>query len=218
LLLGPPLATAGPIEWSYSAHVRTTTDLGLLNLGSERLWSDPSGNGTGELIPGDYVFTAPLGDRTMTGRFPAYPGQPNQPIRLLSVGQGWQTHLAESAPASDPTFLVTFTLTDLASGQSGTIEYVGRGGVATDGLYPPRVLFSGSMGPNETTLVLGRNRYWVRAIGGLPEELEDPASVGVLVEATANTPEPATLALGGIGFALLGLRRIRRRPNAEPRW
>ncbi|HJZ56416.1 MAG TPA: PEP-CTERM sorting domain-containing protein [Gemmataceae bacterium] len=210
LLFAPQLALAGPIEWSYSAHIRTTTGLGVLNLGTERLYSNPP-TGDAEPMHDDYVFTAPVGDRTVSGRFPEYEGQPNDSIRLLSVGGGWRVDPVASAPASDPTFLVTFTLTDLASGQSGTIEYVGRAGVATDGNYPPLVLFSADMTPETTELKLGRNRYRVTAIGGLPDEIEEPAVVGVSVAATADTPEPGTLALGGVGFALTGLLRVRRR-------
>src|SRR5438552_15175389 len=106
LLAGP--ADAGPIGWDYTAHVRTANGLGVLGLGTHRLLSDPSGKGTAEPVPGDYTVTAPLPEATVAGTYPVYPGQPNDEIRLLSVGDGWRVYPADAAPASDPRFHITF--------------------------------------------------------------------------------------------------------------
>ncbi len=215
LLAGP--AAAGPIEWDYTAHVRTSTGLGVLNLGTFRLLSDPSGNGTAEPVAGDYTITAPLPEATVSGTYPAYPGQPNDEVRLFSVGDGWRVYPAEAAPVSDPRFHLTFVLTDRASGQSGTVEFDGTAGVSTGNEFPPSVLFSASMGPPVTDLRLGGNLYRVTVVGGMPVDIEAPAVVGVKVEAGPAAPEPGSLALAGLGLGAAGLVRPFRRRGSSRR-
>ena len=217
LFVAAPLATAQPMTppgspsgWSYSAHVRTSIGSGVLDLGTHRLGTDPSGNGTVDPVFGDYLITAPLPEATLTGTYPA--GTGNDPIRLFSVGQGYSVIPVEEASAAprDSRFLLSFTLTDLASGRSGTLEFTGRVGVATSGEYPTRVLFSADLSPTIEQLTLGENRYRVTALGGLPDEIDEPASIGVRVETLATTPEPGTLALAGMGLGVVGVRRWRR--------
>ena len=211
LAIAPNLATAGPIGWSYTAHVRTTTGLGVLNMGTHSLYHFPSPTSTGgDPVYGDYVISAPLPERRMSDSFRVQPGQVIDEIRLFGVGHGYSVDPVATAPASDAGFLLSFTLTDQASGQSGTIEFRGSVGASTNDQYTPQVLFSGGMGPDVTELQLGGNRYRVTAIGGMPDEIQEPARMGVNVMATANTPEPATLAMAGLGLAAVGLSRLRR--------
>lgn len=207
----PNLASAEPLpsEWSYTAHIRTSTGLGVLDLGTYSLWNDPTGLGSGEL--GNYKITTPLSEANLSGSYQAYPGQSNGAIRLGYVGYPFSVDPVESAPAADPTFLLTFTLTDTASGESATLEFTGNAGAATDGQFPPLILFSADLYPMDAVEVtLGKNRYRVKGLGGLPDEIEEAAQFGVRVDATALTPEPATLVMAGFGIGAIGLIRARR--------
>ena len=75
--------------------------------------------------------------------------------------------------------------------------------VATTSLFPV------ALSPGVHELTLGNNRYQVMTVGGMPDEIGEPAIMGVTVFATANTPEPATLAMAGLGLAAVGLSRLR---------
>jgi hypothetical protein len=216
LLVAAPVASAGPIEWDYSAHVRTRTGTGVLNLGTFNLGVDPSGNGSAEPVFSDYTYLADFPERTLTGDFRSLTGGTND-FRLFTVPEFPAYPRAEIAPTgpTDSSFLVSLTLTDRASGQSGTVELEGSASViAGPELNSPK-LFSLTLGPATTELVLGGNGYRVRGIGGLPDELEEPASAYIGVDVTAaaavQTPEPATLALAAVGLAAVGVRRGRKR-------
>jgi hypothetical protein len=205
-------ASAGPIEWGYTAHVQTETGIGVLNMGTYRLGYDPSGRGTVEPVYGDYTITAPLAGTTRSGTYrDAVHGQFNDTIELASVGYGYSVNPAAVVPPSDPTFLLTFTLTDLASGESGMIRLTGRAGASTTDMYPTPVLFWAGLTPHEAELRLGKNLYHITAVDGLPEEMGEPANVGLRITATSSTPEPASLALAGFGLASAAGLRLRRR-------
>ena len=74
----------------------------------------------------------------------------------------------------------------------------------------PAVVFNAFFNDPTRSLTLGRSRYEVTAVGGTTGEKDYPAMMGVEVMATANTPEPATLAMAGLGLAVVGLSRLRR--------
>lgn len=203
----PGLASAEPlpIEWSYTAHMRTSTGLGVLDFGTHSLWSDPTGSGGGGEF-NNYKITSPFPEMNLSGSSSVS----GEPIHLGYIGYPYSVDPVESAPAADPGFLLTFTLTDTASGQSATLEFGGSGGASTSNEFPPSVLFVSAMGPQALEVQLGQNRYRVTSFGGVPDELGEPAQFGVRVEATALTPEPATFAMAGFGIAAIGLIRARR--------
>jgi hypothetical protein len=207
----PGFAAAGPIGWSYTVEYRTATGLGVLNLGTTQVGFDRSDDPAGKVVFKDYTITAPLPAGTASVSYPLYEGQPNDRILLFSVGQGYSASPKATAPASDLNFVVTVNLTDLASGQSGAVEFTGRAGVAASGYFPPMVLFDTTVDGGPVELTLGGNRYRVTPIGGLPDEYEEPARVGMWIDVTATTPEPGTLVLVGIGLGAAGLARARRR-------
>lgn len=211
LFAGISTASAGPIEWSYSAHVRTSAGTGVLKIGSYQLLYDPSGNGTSEPISGNYTLTVPFAERTIAGTSADATGVNSDTIAPFSVGHGYSLVPTANAPPSDTTFLVDLTITDSASGQSGTVSLTGSAGASTWETFPTPALFSLSMNPDQSDLVLGSNRYRVAALGGLPDELDEPAAASFRITATADTPEPGTLLLAAVGLSGVGFGWVRRR-------
>jgi hypothetical protein len=215
LLCSAPLVSAGPINWSYTATVRTETGTGNLYIGEANLQSLPPGDPNGIPFGGEYVFYTPLAEFTVSGS--GIDTDSFAPF-FLPRGDGGRpvvhTITRDFDPPMDDKFLVTFTLKDEASGQTGTIDYAGTVRAAEgSGMYPGIFLFNLDMGPQRTELILGENKYAVESFGGLPDEIDEPAGARMRITpsaATVQTPEPTTLALAGLGLAAVGLTRRRR--------
>jgi hypothetical protein len=196
-------ATAGPIEWGFSTH--------LARAGGA--YGPAAGWGwlTDEFIGGDTT----IHEVTFSRLAAAGPGH----------GWGWQSvrvgAVVPDGPSYDPlhwaesTFDINLTLTDLASGEAGTLRFTATGWEdVTQDMDHPWVLlgrksFALITGDAEQTLTLGGNTYHVglRAVGRYDTaELVADVRVGDV----QATPEPTTLALAGLGLAAAGLARARR--------
>jgi hypothetical protein len=118
-------------------------------------------------------------------------------------------------------FTVAVTLTDLASGQSGTVGF--DGSYSSMWMYQPE----DANNPNAwrweyeasnfgdfwswRTLHLGNNQYDIRGYGGGSGTFPF-GEMNVDVHPTAATPEPTTLALAGLGLCGMGVaRRLRKK-------
>jgi hypothetical protein len=161
----PALASAGPINWSYT--------------------SSGTGDGVYTLDPGGMPLTTPLG----------------VPQNFFLIG-GWTTQLVRGTPpAFGPTFMDWVTITDSASGKSGTFMVP----IAFSDLEPSNVhgwlQFNPVVGPiTPIDLVLGKHEYMVT-------NSTDNHALTVKIEAT---PEPASFALAGLGLGGVVLGRLRR--------
>ena len=141
-----------------------------------------------------------------------------------TVGRGGFYWLADPAPR--PTlndfFRATLTLRDDLSGLTGTVSVTGTAHSNDSWLGLPADLdlpdadqlwaFPGQdlvLGDNRYTVKFGERKTNVRYNGGLGWDWDSLEVVAeVQVAPTSQTPEPATLALAGVGLlGLLGLRR-----------
>lgn len=116
-------------------------------------------------------------------------------------------------------FSIEVTVTDVASGQIGTLRVDGEGvdewnlrpwdGLWQNSYHALRFGPEGTRDPFETSADLGGNEYTLRVT---PQESGEYADFALVVNSgpTAATPEPGTLLLGALGLAPLGLRRLRR--------
>ncbi len=199
-LLVPSVATAGPIEWEVSAHLARVG--GATGPGAAML--------TDEFIGGSSTI-----HETTFSRLAAE--DPH-------TGWGWQSFrvgaLLPDGPNYDPrhgaadTFGVTVSLTDVGSGQTGTVAFDGRGweqfrvNIDWYVTIQSRDAFAELTGETERTLTLGGTEYHVglRAVNrdGVVDFYAD-----VRAGAVAATPEPTTLALAGLGLGVVGLTRRR---------
>jgi hypothetical protein len=106
-------------------------------------------------------------------------------------------------------FTVDVTITDHASGESGTRTFTGgylklwggEGGAAM-------IISSFGGDPDGEALELGGNRYTVRA-SSLGQWTFPTGEMVVQVDPTAATPEPGTLALAALGLGVVVVRRRR---------
>lgn len=111
------------------------------------------------------------------------------------------------SPNDTDAFLVKFTLTDLASGQSGELQFPAV--AVLNSALPAELrgesnLYAG-YSSSASALVLGANRYEFRFHGG---DTDSNAWLFADVSVTAATPEPGTMAMAGMGIiSLFGLRR-----------
>lgn len=206
LLLVPQLVSAGPIEWTYSARLRTAGGTELLDLGTVTLGHYSEGMGHGEWITDEYTLTLPQPEQTATGT-----GTGRQVFPIFSFGSGLRVHPVAEAPAADREFLLDFTLTDTASGASGTIAYTGTAGASVlnerDNLRP---LFSAGVDQESAELMLGGRRYRITTERSLPGDIEESAQLWFTVDAVQETPEPGTLLLAAVGLGAVGVRRMRK--------
>ncbi len=220
LLVGT--AAAEPIHWTYTPAFAG-------NLGSQYVSTGSSGRPDA---------SEPTGFRAYQGytRLTAAPGGDRTGAGLLTVGavahgDFYWTGTGDPPPAFpiDPQFLAAVTITDAASGESGTASIFGQAASQDSWLGAPADVSLPDVGqmwgdPSWVQeLVLGGNRYRVvfggrktnprdggPFVGGMWDALDVVADVRVVPD--AHAPEPATLALGGLGLLVVGVaRRVRRR-------
>lgn len=191
LVLGPySPVLAGPIAWNYSTTISSTSDPSI-----NQSWVRDGGSGAGGswLLWVDYASQQqPTGESGSASSIPLGAGFPR-----------FHNAATDSPKTLDPNFRVTVALTDVASGQSGSVSFTGfftAPDNALDLIDPVSIHYTS---PVERSIALGGNRYDVTF--RIPPNLGETfvADVGV-----SATPEPTTLCLVGAGVcAMFGLRR-----------
>lgn len=211
-------AHAEPIQWTYTGGFTS-------NAGTEFVTAGSGGRPDAEAPGGMRPYT---GFTELTQAANAGPQGGSARILLGSTPGFTQFFWADGSgpePAAGNQFVASVTLTDTASGASETVSVVGTAesrdswlGLPAD-LNLPAVDQLWAFPGQQVTL--GGNRYTVKfgelkvnprldsGLGGLWDRLEVYADVQV--SPAAETPEPATLALAGIGLFGLAVARIRRR-------
>jgi hypothetical protein len=199
----PATAEAGPIEFSF-----TTAS-----------WIDPLQPGPS---PGPLNISLDSG-----GNLALAPGDPPYVLGGVVFGPspGPQGMESTGGYLTGQSFHVAVTVTDAASGQSGTLNV---GGAAQDG-WAYRAwdgqwvqtdhylsIWDGIIGqPYSTSEVIGGNRYTL-TVAPDPNEVDTGAIFSL--SAAAATPEPGTLLLAATALAAAcgcaARNRLRRRPGA----
>ena len=208
VLVFPLCAEAGPIRWEFSAAVGGEFGHDALNLGVHSLLVvDSSHETSGPVNFYATQYTLPTG----IGQTISVNGSGQ--ILLASLTNHGGTRLTETVPAepTDNRFKVSVAVTDLESGQSGTLDFFGRVDLLTGGTTDDP-MYLGISGEGAASLLLGRNRYVIDVHSARSETVERLVA-DVTVTPTA-TPEPGTLALTGLGLGVLGAVRRGRRPAA----
>jgi hypothetical protein len=215
VLLGAPVpASAGPIDWAYTATI------GPINppaapyawFGTENRTSvDPA---TGREIQTPYVI---LG---LVDQFTRGIGSGSATVGAGAIGPSDLV----AAPASDmwaatrpELFGLTVTLTDTGSGQTRSLFYRVDGhssGFFTTGSGVVSLqIFSG---PPADPFVLGNTVFTVAPVVRGSESGEH-IDLQVTAAPAAATPEPGTMILAGLGLVSVGGVRLRRRTRAGRR-
>lgn len=218
------VAVAGPIEWTYTATLGGDRGAAHVAAGRGGRPDMTEPNGMREYFGYTELTTAPFAG-------------PQAGNALLTIGSlpGYSNFYwlneSESAPPIDENYLAAVTITDTASGESGTVSVIGPA-VSSDaylGLPADLDLPAVSQIRFQPAyeLVLGGNTYRVWFAenkvdfnpnanpGASWTRLDVIAEVEVV--SPLSTPEPATLLLAGVGVAVVGLAMRRRKSTAVPR-
>jgi hypothetical protein len=200
VLLLASAAQAGPVvQWSYSSAFESRGG---------------NGNYSGSVVSGGNIHSTLLAD--LTGATGGASGGQTVTVGTLTPGTGVSP--ANSVPTS---YRFALSLTDAASGETGTLTYYGRAGETTTWEDVPftetplsRHLMVASLGTSEVwwnpdlkeqTLTLGGHEYRVNL-----HTRSDPDGVAfgnayidadVRIGGPSETPEPGTLVLAGLAVA-----------------
>jgi hypothetical protein len=215
ILLAPASAFAGPIDWSYTSsfHAAGQPTVPYIYVAN---------GGTG--ADGSYVLEAALHGLIESG-YPSNPGA--SPIVVGHFEPVRYNAAYQNPPTSEERFELDVTITDVASGQSGTARFFGLGVTLLTQEWTPNpisLMFVGdgsqpsALGRYGTqqSLVLGNNRYDLdvssngEAIWGGNGDVV--ASVAIR---PTSTPEPSSIMLAA--FGLLGAFGLTSRKSGSSR-
>ena len=197
-LAAAPAAHAGPVPtWTYRTVIETAPGQTELYLGRFGI-NDPDQTRT------VYAWAGLPAGRSggMTG---------DGTITLADVSKGGY-RLTDAAPGADAVtvdgFRMLLEITDGRTGLRGHMAIPGRGTLVTS--MPDSVASEVQLtGGGSAAMLLNGTRYeytWRTA------ESESVSRLVADVRVTAaDAPEPATLALAGLGLGVVGVRRLRRR-------
>jgi hypothetical protein len=165
-----------------------------------------------EWEPGSQVLPTATGGVTFTAE-PAGTAQGNQELLLTHIST-FASPASTGEVVSNAAYHFTLTLTDLASGKSGTFSFGGQlSGTFT---ATTAALTNVFIGPTEGKFRLGDNQYLVtigpyRGPGGPGKNGTITAYIEVKPTGAHSLPEPSSLLLAGLAAPLWALRRWRRR-------
>jgi hypothetical protein len=206
VLISSAASLAGPIPWTYSATFKPANGADGIVLGNETFWEmDPvkgGEKGTAYFILSNVTKSgySASGSETPT----ITPQTPNNSVTLFDFGYGaWTTR--EQLPANQTLAMNRFVLEyAFADGQGETY----RGSV--EGLISASGIFTSGTGnfsidlDHTDTVKLGNRKAKVRFWGS---NNESHSVILMDVTDVVETPEPATIALAGMGLAgVLGYR------------
>lgn len=195
VLLAPSAAVAGPISWEYSSTLAG-------NNGGASFVESLSGQSCG----GPSMYTAVPVGYLAGGNYSTTQVTGNQTINLGGIVNS--SLLAPNTVKSNG-FELTFQITDLASGRSGTLDYFGSASaIYTNQTDSAVTLLSNGFGYGLKTLTIGNDRYDVD-VWSVTNSATNTATFTASVEALA-TPEPATWVCVVAGLMVVGVfRRMR---------
>lgn len=190
-VIGMTTATAGPLDWSYTATLSAANGSDYLLIGSQLHPLPPSGDTWAE-----HYFLVPVGEyQPKSGT--VYPGSSDM---LFGFSPGGPLEIVTTLPPGvTPTpFEVTLTLTD-GEGNSTIVRETGSvsaTGLLTSGTGNFNIGFNG-----EHDVTLGGRRARVTFGQGAWSESGVYTTFAVNELSPSETPEPGTLILGGIALA-----------------
>ena len=199
-LLAPLGVAAGPVEWTYTStfHAAGQPNVPFVYVGD---------GGTG--VGGSYILAANIQGLSELGS-PSNPGT-DQPIHVGTFSLNTYNAAWQNPPTWEPNFELRVSVTDTASGETGAAVFTGYGESAyTDG-WPPNPVMLHLTSPTSKRLTLGGKFYDVEITDIESENFETGGVYAHVILGPEPAPEPATLALAGVGLlGVFGLRRPRK--------
>ena len=189
-----PAAVAGPMSWTYTATVQAGTSGGAPPASAVLMLSrfDRGKDETPAWAP------LPTGDAG------AMAGSGTITLAASTKG-GYEIGQPPADAAAVDGFRTLLEITDQASGVRGFTYMRGTGSLVGGPADAGEVQLDGA---GHVQMLLGKNRYdinWHR------QDAESVSRIVADVNVSAVAPEPATLALAGLGLGVIAVRRLRRK-------